>query len=193
MDQENLNSKPADPSQPEAAAPAEPAAEQAAAAEPEPGREPEQSEPEAAPDVEPPTQAEAFIRSLAPELGGGDLQPAPAEPADAESAVRQGAENQNVEEVQRVKYSPLQAGTVEAPLHNIDYLKDINLEAGVELGNTTMSVEQILGLGVGSIVELNQTVGDPVRLLISNHVYAQGEVVVIGDKFGIRISRVTQA
>lgn len=165
---------------------------------PETGQNPEASQPADAAETAgpavagPAAQAEAFIRSLGPSLEADEFEPDPGS-RQRETAVRQSTENPNDEEVQRVKYAPLQPGAVEAPLHNIDYLKDINLEAGVELGNTSMSVEQILSLGVGSIIELNQTVGEPVRLLINSHVYAQGEVVVIGDKFGIRISKIAQA
>lgn len=99
------------------------------------------------------------------------------------------AEPGGAEEIHRVQYADVQESPVGEPLGNIEYLKDVNLEAEVELGNTTLSVEQILKLGVGSIVELNQTVGEPVRLMINNNVYALGEVVVIGEKFGVRIGK----
>jgi len=116
-----------------------------------------------------------------------DLPDAPTG-SDFSGAAEAPAANEG-EEIQRVQYAPIQESAVERPLGNIDYLKDVNLEAGVELGTTTLSVEAILSLGVGSIVELNQTVGEPVRLMINNNVYALGEVVVIGDKFGVRIGK----
>jgi flagellar motor switch protein FliN len=94
--------------------------------------------------------------------------------------------------VQRVKYSELQDESTHTPLGNIDYIKDVNLEASVELGDAQLSVEKILQLSVGSVVELMQTVGDPVRLLINHNTYALGEVVVIGDKFGIRITKLVR-
>jgi flagellar motor switch protein FliN len=135
--------------------------------------------------------AEAAVPQ-APAGPGAEESPA-APDAAAMPAETAAAEGNEAEEVQRVQYAPVQEGPVGQPLGNIEYLKDVNLEAGVELGNTTLSVEQILKLGVGSIVELNQTVGEPVRLLINNNVYALGEVVVIGDKFGVRIGRLMHA
>jgi flagellar motor switch protein FliN/FliY len=94
--------------------------------------------------------------------------------------------------IQRVKYPPLKETSTYAPMGNIDYIKDVNLEASVELGNTNLTVEKILNLGVGAVVELAQTVGEPVRLVINHNLYALGEVVVIGDKFGIRITKLVR-
>lgn len=135
------------------------------------------------------TPAEAAPAEAAPTQATAAPAPA-AEDSPAPSAAETPAEPEP-DEVQRVAFAPVQEGPVGPALGNIQYLKDVNLEAGVELGNATLSVDQILKLGIGSIVELNQTVGEPVRLLINNSVYALGEVVVIGDKFGVRIAKLT--
>lgn len=93
------------------------------------------------------------------------------------------------ESVQRAKFPPLREEDGQSVLGKIEYLKDVDLDTSVELGSTVLTVESILGLHVGSIIELNQTVGDQVRLLINSNPYAFGEVVVIGDKFGVRITK----
>jgi flagellar motor switch protein FliN len=123
------------------------------------------------------------------EAAAAEVLPPPTAGAAGSASLDAAREALEGEEIRRVQYPPVEEGPVGQPLGNLDYLRDVNLEAGVELGNTTMSVEQILKLGVGSIVELNQTVGEPVRLLNNNNLDAQGEVVVIGDKFGVRIAK----
>ncbi|MEW6517323.1 MAG: FliM/FliN family flagellar motor switch protein [candidate division FCPU426 bacterium] len=97
------------------------------------------------------------------------------------------------ESVQRAKFTPLASEPGEEALGKIDYLRDVDLEASVELGNAVLTVDNILHLQTGSLVELQQTVGDPVRLLINGNPYALGEVVVIGDKFGVRLTKLLQA
>ena len=72
---------------------------------------------------------------------------------------------------------------------NIDALDTVQLTASVELGRTRMSVADIIGLGKGSVVQLDRLVGQPVDVLVSDAPFATGEVVVIGDKFGVRILR----
>lgn len=93
--------------------------------------------------------------------------------------------------VQRVKFPELQEPTSPRQvLDKIDYLRDVDLEVSVELGNAILSINNILGLDVGSVIELNQTVGEEVRILINGNAYALGEVVVIGEKFGVRILKI---
>jgi len=111
-----------------------------------------------------------------------------------EAPVATAKEKENPEEsIQRVKYPPLTETAVSPTLSNIDYLKDVNLEASVELGSANLTVEKVLNLGVGAVVELLQNVGDPVKLVINHNLYALGEVVVIGDKFGVRITKLVRS
>ena len=70
----------------------------------------------------------------------------------------------------------------------IDMLMDVTLQLAVELGRTRMSVRQVLDLQKGSVVELNRMAGDPVDVFVNDHLIARGEVVVVDDKFGIRIT-----
>lgn len=135
-------------------------------------------------------QAEAAVRE-------GGLETASTAGPEAESGGREGsgvkivAENEAPSlEIKRAKFPALRPEKTPDPLGKIDYLKDVDLEASVELGSAVVNVEKVLGLGVSSIIELNQTVGDPVRILINGHAFAYGEVVVINEKFGVRITKV---
>jgi flagellar motor switch protein FliN/FliY len=81
-------------------------------------------------------------------------------------------------------------GTVDSatPKENIDMLMDVNLQFTVELGRTQMPVRQILELQNGSVVELDRIAGEAVDVFINEHLMARGEVVVVDDKFGVRIT-----
>jgi len=72
--------------------------------------------------------------------------------------------------------------------HNIDMLMDLELPVIIELGRTSMFIRDILDLGPGSIVELNKLSGEPVDLYVNDKKFALGEVVVIDENFGIRIT-----
>lgn len=72
---------------------------------------------------------------------------------------------------------------------SFDAVKDLKVPVSIELGRTRMSVEEIMGLGKGSVLQLDRLVGQPVDVFVSDTPFATGEVVVIGDKFGVRILR----
>lgn len=80
----------------------------------------------------------------------------------------------------------MQSGTGQG--RNIDMLLDVQLEVLVELGRKTMLVKDVLKLGKGSVVELNKSAGEPLDILINGRKLAEGEVVVVDDSFGIRIT-----
>ena len=71
---------------------------------------------------------------------------------------------------------------------NIQLLMDVPMQLTVELGRTRMLVQEILGLGEGSIIELDKLAGEPVDLLVNNKLIAKGEVVVIDENFGVRVT-----
>jgi flagellar motor switch protein FliN/FliY len=71
---------------------------------------------------------------------------------------------------------------------NMDLLMDISLRVTVELGRTRMTLHQVLELQNGSVVELDRLAGDPVDVFINDRLIAHGEVVVVDDKFGVRIT-----
>lgn len=74
------------------------------------------------------------------------------------------------------------------PKENMDILMDVALEVSVELGRTSRKIKDILEFGPGSIIELNRLVGEPVDVLVNGKFVATGEVVVIDENFGIRIT-----
>jgi flagellar motor switch protein FliN/FliY len=71
---------------------------------------------------------------------------------------------------------------------NIEILMDVKLPVAIELGRTQLSVNDILDLAPGSVVELNKLAGEPVDLLVNNKVVARGEVVVVDENFGLRVT-----
>jgi flagellar motor switch protein FliN len=70
---------------------------------------------------------------------------------------------------------------------------DVPVELAVEIGRTTMTIGETLSLAPGSIVSLNRLAGEPVDLLVNGKVIAQGEVVVIDEEFGMRITDIVSA
>ncbi|EWH22425.1 flagellar motor switch phosphatase FliY [Bacillus haynesii] len=73
-------------------------------------------------------------------------------------------------------------------LQNLDMLMDIPLSVTVELGRTNRSVKEVLELSTGSIIELDKLAGEPVDILVNQRVVAKGEVVVIDENFGVRVT-----
>lgn len=71
---------------------------------------------------------------------------------------------------------------------SIDMLMDVQLQLTVELGRTELTVRQVLDLQKGSVVELDRIAGDAVDVFVNDHLIARGEVVVVDDKFGVRIT-----
>ena len=98
--------------------------------------------------------------------------------------------------VQDVNISPAQFQAfqpVQSPLlqtENIDLLLDVPLEVTVELGRTSKSIKEILDFAPGTIVELNRLAGEPIDVLVNGKYVAKGEVVVIEEAFGIRVTEV---
>ena len=70
----------------------------------------------------------------------------------------------------------------------LDFILDIPLQVTVELGRTQMLVDDLLQLGQGSVVELSKLAGEPMEILVNQKLIARGEVVVVNEKFGIRLT-----
>ncbi len=77
---------------------------------------------------------------------------------------------------------------VDRPIQNIDFILDIPLEVTVELGRTSMLINDLLQLGQGSVIELNKLAGEPLEILVNRKLIARGEVVVVNEKFGVRLT-----
>lgn len=89
-------------------------------------------------------------------------------------------------ETQQHAYS----GGSEAQINDINRVLDIPVLLSVELGRTKVPIKHILQLGQGSVVELDALAGEPMDVLVNGYLIAQGEVVVVNDKFGIRLTDV---
>lgn len=81
-------------------------------------------------------------------------------------------------------------GVPEVDTGSLDVLLDVPLEITVELGRVRMLVREVLDLGTGSIVEVDKAAGEPVDVLVNGRMVAKGEVVVIEDNFGVRITEI---
>lgn len=87
--------------------------------------------------------------------------------------------------------------TSPAPHHhahiNPEVLQNISVSITVEVGRTTMKIRDLLRLTQGSVVELDRIAGEPLDLMVNNTVVAQGEIVLVNDRYGIRLTRVVPA
>ncbi|MBS0391780.1 MAG: flagellar motor switch protein FliN [Proteobacteria bacterium] len=82
------------------------------------------------------------------------------------------------------------ASAGEPPVQDINMVLDIPVQLSVELGRTKVPIKYILQLAQGSVVELDALAGEPMDVLVNGYLIAQGEVVVVNDKFGIRLTDV---
>lgn len=93
--------------------------------------------------------------------------------------------------VHPVRFPPLGESTAdETQRRSIDLLMDVSMRVSVELGRSTMTVESVLALGPGSVVELNKLAGEPVDVMINERLIARGEVVVVDENFGVRVTEI---
>lgn len=77
---------------------------------------------------------------------------------------------------------------LEERMKKLDMILDIPLKVSVELGRTRMLVNDLLQLGQGSVIELSKLAGEPLEVLVNEKLVARGEVVVVNEKFGIRLT-----
>ena len=105
---------------------------------------------------------------------------------DVNSANQVGANA--VEQVAPVSFANLGGGGVPAAGNDLNMILDIPVQLTVELGRTRIPIKHILQLAQGSVVELETLAGEPMDVLVNGYLIAQGEVVVVNDKFGIRLT-----
>ncbi len=77
--------------------------------------------------------------------------------------------------------------------NNLELLLDVEMKMTVELGRTKMSIKEILNIGEGAVIELDKLHGDPVDILVNDKVVARGEVVVVNEDFGIKVTEILDA
>ncbi|MGM0785227.1 MAG: flagellar motor switch protein FliN [Pseudomonadota bacterium] len=87
-------------------------------------------------------------------------------------------------------FRPLDKGADSTAPRDLEMIMDIPVQLTVELGRTKLTIKQLLELAQGSVVELDGLAGEPMDILINGYLIAQGEVVVVDDKYGIRITEI---
>ena len=95
--------------------------------------------------------------------------------------------------VQSLQFPNLQMGGGGAEHGNIGLIMDVFMEMTVELGRTRKTIKEILGMGEGTIIELDKLAGEPVDILVNHKPIAKGEVVVIDENFGVRVTEILPA
>ena len=86
----------------------------------------------------------------------------------------------------------LRKGEGDEVYHTIKFVADVPMILSVEIGRTEMTIREILSLKSGSVIPFTKVVGEPMDILIANRLMARGEVVVVNERYGIRISEVTR-
>jgi flagellar motor switch protein FliN/FliY len=92
-------------------------------------------------------------------------------------------------EVKTAEFQQLAKGERLGEKQNIQMVLDVTLPISIELGRTAMTIGEILELGPGSVVELEKLAGEPVDVLVNEKIVARGEVVVVDENFGVRITQ----
>ncbi|MCE0800427.1 MULTISPECIES: flagellar motor switch protein FliN [Buttiauxella] len=85
-------------------------------------------------------------------------------------------------------FRALEGNDIAGAMQDIDLIMDIPVKLTVELGRTRMTIKELLRLSQGSVVALDGLAGEPLDILINGYLIAQGEVVVVADKYGVRIT-----
>lgn len=153
--------------------------------EPQPAEQPQmQAQPE--PQVTPQPQMQTPPPQPIPDMGMPGGQPYMQQPY-----MQQPYPQQQQVNVQPAQFQPF-SGSYQAPYQpeNIDLIMDVPLEVTVELGRTHKSIQEILDFAPGTIIELNKIAGEPIDVLVNGKYVAKGEVVVIEESFGIRITEI---
>lgn len=129
-----------------------------------------------------PAEIDALVASVQAAKAAGHAPEAPAEPTSSAASSSSAARAP-----QFTDFESAMLGTTEVP---ISMLLDLTLPVSIELGRTTMSVQEILRLGRGSVIQLDRLAGEPIDIYVGDRRFAEGEVVVLGEHFGVRITRI---
>ena len=127
-----------------------------------------------------PAEAEA-VQTTAQAIGDDQASSAEASPAEHTPA-----DSVKKAEFQEVSQTPVKDKTA-----NLDLLLDVVVPVSVEIGRTSLTVKDILSTCQGSVIELDRAAGEPVDIMVGGKPLARGEVVVVKDRFGVRITELT--
>ncbi|MDI5922806.1 flagellar motor switch protein FliN [Halomonas sp. LR5S13] len=115
---------------------------------------------------------------------------AAAESAEQEQEAEEPAATPSAQSAGSSVFRPLEAGQGVEKGRDLEMIMDIPVKLTVELGRTKLTIKQLLELAQGSVIELDGLAGEPMDILINGYLIAQGEVVVVEDKYGIRITEI---
>jgi flagellar motor switch protein FliN/FliY len=128
------------------------------------------------------------LPELAPDPADAAADPTDAMMDDWASALAEQNGNEATPTAAAGVFQPLSKTTSSATRNDIDMILDIPVQMTVELGRTKIAIRNLLQLAQGSVVELDGLAGEPMDVLVNGCLIAQGEVVVVNDKFGIRLT-----
>jgi flagellar motor switch protein FliN/FliY len=116
------------------------------------------------------------------EIGWDDVQ--------EEIKASAGAGPAEKKEVNSVRFDEIKQGKAKKAALDLDFILDVPLAVSVEMGRTKMLISELLQLGQGSVIELTKLAGEPMEVFINNRLIGRGEVVVVNEKFGVRLTDV---
>lgn len=108
--------------------------------------------------------------------------------ADDERQGEQAASGEAADAVKKAEFQPISESHPKGAPVGMDLLLDVTLPISIELGRTVMCVKEILSICEGSVIELERLAGDPVDIMVGGRLLGKGEVVVMNDRFGVRIT-----
>lgn len=111
--------------------------------------------------------------------------------AGVSDAIQAGSDKQAAKQKTETSKSPKKNDAADnRPTGNMDFLLDIPLEISVELGRTKILINELLKLGQGSVIELSKLAGETLEILANQKLVARGEVVVVNEKYGVRLTEI---
>lgn len=108
------------------------------------------------------------------------------------SAVKELLADSDSSDSHELKRAPKKLPTLEDVAHSVKFIEDVPMRLHAEIARTNMPLRNILSWKNGSVVRFDKIVGEPIDLLIGEQLIARGEVVVVNDRYGIRISEITR-
>jgi flagellar motor switch protein FliN/FliY len=134
-------------------------------------------------------EIDAMLKGMdAPEPGGDPKEEENLQWEDVEREMEQSRNPRPTIEVSPARFEEIKK--VEPPKSSLDldFILDIPLNMAVELGSTRMLISELLQLGQGSVIELTKLAGEPMDVFVNQRLIARGEVVVVNEKFGVRLT-----
>lgn len=98
------------------------------------------------------------------------------------------AQETGMAEAKSVSFKPLEAKGLAGGIGNLEMVMDVPLKVRVQLGSTKLFVKDLLQLGQGSVVELDKAAGQPLDVYVGDKLVARGDVVVVNEKFGVKLT-----